>query len=196
MIRVFLRVLFGCRFIYNGTVPRTGPVIFASNHLSYFDPPSVGSGIPREIHFIAKLELFKNPVFRALILFFNSIPIRRGVMDWRAMARIKELLRSGGAVILFPEGTRGREGKLGQGKFGVGMLAQETGATIVPVYIRGSQALADAFFRRRPMRILYGEAILQEGYAEFEHSTDGQLAISELVMARIAALQEQVEAQG
>ena len=189
LIRLFLRVFFGCRYHYEQPLPTEGPVIFASNHLSYFDPPTVGAGVAREIFFLAKLELFKNPLFGALIRFYNAVPIRREVMDWRAVSRLKEILSSDGTVLFFPEGTRSRDGRLGKGRFGVGLLSQECRATIVPTYVRGTGHLRDALLRRRPMAVFYGSPITPDQYDSFEHSARGQLAISGLVMERIAAMQ-------
>jgi 1-acyl-sn-glycerol-3-phosphate acyltransferase len=190
LIRLLLRIFFGCRYHYRQPLPRQGPVIFASNHLSYLDPPTVGAGIGLDVYFMAKSELFKNPLFGALIRFCNAVPVRRGVMDWRAVSRLREILNSGGAVLLFPEGARRQDGKLGEGKFGVGVLAQQTGAAIVPIYVRGTERLLDAFLRRRPMAVFYERPITSEQYAGFESSTRGQLAISQMIMQRIAAMQQ------
>lgn len=193
-VRIFLRLFFGCRYSYEQEIPTTGPLIVASNHISYFDPPSVGAGIPREdIHFMAKKELFRNPIFGALISFYHAVPIRRSGMDWKGVAQIKKIIGEGGAIILFPEGTRQKNGNLGQPRFGVGMFAQETGAAILPVYVRGTGRLLDAFLRRRPMRILYGRIIQPEEYAGFDPTPKGQLAISRMVMERILALKEKCE---
>ncbi|MEA2064139.1 MAG: lysophospholipid acyltransferase family protein [Gemmatimonadota bacterium] len=193
LIRIVFRVLFGCRYLYLGPFPKTGPVIFASNHLSNLDPPTVGAGIRREVYFIAKQELFRKMLFGALIRYLQAVPLRRGVMDWRASARLKEILRGGGSLLMFPEGTRSRDGNLGKGKFGVGYLAQETGATIVPVYVCGTNHLKDTMLRREALRVLYGQPIEPGEYAGFEHSTRGQLAISALIMERIAGLQQAVD---
>lgn len=193
LVRQLLRLLFGCRYRYEEPIPAEGPLIIASNHRSYFDPPGVGAGISRDIHFLAKRELFKNPFFGALIRFYHAVPIRRAGMDWEGLARIREILGEGGAVILFPEGTRQREGSLGKPKFGVGKLAQETQAAILPVYVRGTADLRAAFLRRRPMRVTYGRVIFPGEYAAFEPSPRGQLAISGLVMERIAELKNKLE---
>jgi len=197
LVRLFLKILFGYRYTFAEPLAKGCPMIFASNHASYFDPPCVGAAIidfERDIFFMAKLELFKSPFFGSLIRFYNAVPIRRGVMDWKALAQVKTILKGGEAIILFPEGTRSKDGKLGEAKFGVGMLAQETGATIVPVYARGTDRLLDAFLRRRTMKICFGLAIGPEEYVDFDRSTQGQLAISRMVMQRIAALKESCEA--
>ncbi len=190
LVRFFLRLFFGARFIHQEKFPADGPVIIASNHVSYFDPPAVGCSVPREIFFLGKRELFRNFFFGGLIRFYNTVPIRRGVMDWTAIASLKDILAREGVVILFPEGTRGPEDSLRQPKFGVGMLAQETGATIVPAFLRGTARLKEAFLRRRPMRVLYGRPIPPAEYESFEHNPKGQIAIAEMVMQRIAELQK------
>ena len=190
LIRLLLRIFFDGRYHYRQPLPRQGPVIFASNHLSYFDPPTVGAGIDLDVHFMAKRELFRNLLFGALIRFCNAVPVRRGVMDWGAVSRLREILNSGGAILLFPEGTRRRDGQLGKGKFGVGLLAQQTGATIVPIYVRGTERLLDAFLRRRSVAVFYERPITSEQYAGFESSTRGQLALSQMIMEKIAAMQQ------
>ncbi|HLA40732.1 MAG TPA: lysophospholipid acyltransferase family protein, partial [Candidatus Glassbacteria bacterium] len=151
LVRVFLRLVFGCRYSYQAEIPQGVPLIVASNHNSYFDPPSVGAGVPREIYFMAKRELFESFWFGSLIRFYNAVPVNRSGMDWKGVGELKELLSQGQALILFPEGTRQPEGRFGQPKFGVGRLAQETGATIVPAYTRGTARLVEAFLRRRPL---------------------------------------------
>lgn len=187
LARLILRVLYGCRYVGVKNIPFDRPLIIASNHCSYCDPMSIGAGVPRTIHFMAKTELFENLFFGGFIKFFHAVPIRRGGMDWRGMEKLKELLRGNGALIMYPQGTRRAEGSaLGKPKFGVGMLAQETGATIVPAFLLGTGRLRDAFLRRRPMRVYFGEPIHPEDYAAFEASPRGQLKIAELVMERIA----------
>jgi len=188
IVRLFLKLLFGYSYTFAEPIAKGCPVIFASNHASYLDPLCVGAAITdlerENIFFMAKQELFKNPLFGSLIRFYNAVPISRGVMDWKAIVQVKEILKRGGAIIMF---------KLGEAKFGVGLLAQETGATIVPVYTRGTDRLLDAFLRQRTMKICYGCAIRPEEYTDFKRSTQGKLAISRMVMEQIAALKEDCE---
>ncbi|MEO5988731.1 MAG: lysophospholipid acyltransferase family protein [Candidatus Eisenbacteria bacterium] len=140
-------------------VPMDGGLIVASNHISYFDPPFVGTAAVRELHFLAKEELFRPPVFGAIIRAYNSIPIRRGAVDMRGLGRALKVLRAGHALILFPEGTRARDGHLHPAKPGVGMLAVNTDARILPCYISGSdRAPAQWITRRIRPRVSFGES--------------------------------------
>lgn len=174
-------------------VPRDGGLIVASNHISYFDPPFVGTAAVRELHFLAKEELFRPPVFGSLIRAYNSIPIRRGAVDMRGLTKAMEVLRAGHALIMFPEGTRARDGQLHPAKPGVGMLAVNTGARILPCFISGiDRPPAEWITRRTRPRVSFGEsrtwqelagadAGLEPGRALYQSVGDG-------VMREIAAL--------
>lgn len=139
-------------------VPRTGGLIVASNHVSFQDPPLVGAAAMRELHFLAKEELFRIPVFGAAIRAYNAIPIRRGVADLSGLARAIEVLRGGRALIMFPEGSRMRDGELHRARPGVGMLAVSADCHIVPCYISGSERPMQWLLRRGLLRVWFGEA--------------------------------------
>jgi len=143
--RIFLRVMYGLKIVDEPKIPRTGPVIVASNHQSYFDPPALGSSISREMHFFAKKELFDVLVLGWLIRHFNSIPVRRGVYDPASLNRVAEALEAGGGLIMFPEGTRGDGKTLMEPKPGIGMIAKRSRPSIVPAYISGTDNLGKAF---------------------------------------------------
>jgi 1-acyl-sn-glycerol-3-phosphate acyltransferase len=119
-------------------VPSAGPVLLVSNHVSVLDPPFVGGASPRELYFLAKEELFAIPLFGRLITALNARPVRRDGSDTRALKTALRLLAEGRALLMFPEGTRGVEGSLGEGKPGVGMLAVMSGAPVVPAYVSGT----------------------------------------------------------
>ena len=119
-------------------VPRTGPVLLVSNHASVLDPPLIGSVAPRPVSFMAKAELFAIPLFGGLIRRLNAHPVRREGADASALRTALRLLEEGGALLVFPEGTRGDERHLREAKPGAGMLALMSGATVIPVYVQGS----------------------------------------------------------
>ena len=139
-------------------IPRAGGLIVASNHISFFDPPLIGIATVRELHFLAKEELFRQPVLGPLIRTFNSIPIRRGVADMSGLSKAMEVLRGGKALIMFPEGSRMRDGELHPARPGVGMLAVGTDARIVPCYISGSDRPGGWITRRSKLRVWFGPA--------------------------------------
>ncbi len=133
-----MRLLFRLEVRGREHVPSTGPLLLVSNHVSVLDPPLVGGAAPRELHFMAKEELFRIPLFGRLIDALNARPVKRDGSDSRALKTALRLLAEGRALLVFPEGTRGVEGRLGEGKAGVGMLAVMSGAPVVPVHVSGS----------------------------------------------------------
>jgi cytidylate kinase len=119
-------------------VPATGAVLLAANHSSVLDPPLIGSATDRQLSFLAKAELFDLPLFGGLIRRVNARPIRREGADPSALRTAMRVLEDGGALLIFPEGTRGDEGIIRSAKAGAGMLAVLSGAAVVPVFIKGS----------------------------------------------------------
>lgn len=173
-------------------VPHDGPLIVASNHISFWDPPLVGTAAVRELHFLAKEELFRPPVFGPMIRRFNAIPIRRGMADVRGLTRAMDVLKQGGALIVFPEGSRMRDGELHPGRPGVGMLSVHTGAAIVPCFITGSDRPGGWITRSAKLRVVFGTArTWQEfagGAAESEPGRALYQGVADGVMREIASL--------
>jgi 1-acyl-sn-glycerol-3-phosphate acyltransferase len=119
-------------------VPAEGPVLLVANHSSVLDPPLVGGTCPRQLTFLAKAELFRIPGFGWLISRLGARPLRREGADPSALRTAQRVLAEGKALLVFPEGTRGEEGRLREAKPGAALLAVQSGATVVPVYISGS----------------------------------------------------------
>lgn len=121
-------------------VPKEGPFIVASNHLSYFDPPLVGSSLPRELYYFARKTLFK-PGWRSHVLEqVHTIPVDRDGdgSDISAFKRVFQVLKGGDALLIFPEGTRSRDGQPGKPQRGVGLIACRAGVPVLPVRIFGT----------------------------------------------------------
>ena len=119
-------------------VPPTGPLLVVANHSSVLDPPLVGGVCPRQLTFLAKAELFRVPGFGALIRALGAHPVRREGSDAAALRTAQRLLAEGKALLVFPEGTRGEEGRLREAKPGAALLAMQTGVPVVPAYVAGS----------------------------------------------------------
>lgn len=120
-------------------IPRKGPVILAANHRSFLDPFLIGCCLRRPVYFVAKRELFDKRWQGWILNRLGAFPIRRGEADEESMATARGVLERGGALVIFPEGTRHRHGPLARPKRGVGRLALETGAPVVPIAILGSE---------------------------------------------------------
>jgi 1-acyl-sn-glycerol-3-phosphate acyltransferase len=181
-------------------VPKSGAVIVASNHISFWDPLLVGTAAIREQAFLAKEELFRPPL-GWLIRTYNAIPIRRGVADLSGLTKARDVLRAGRSLILFPEGTRARGGELRSARPGLGMLAVATDAVVVPACIQGSDHPRKWLFRRSKLRVDFApprtwrelagaEAGLEPGRALYESVGAGTMR--EIGMLRARQLNEAV----
>jgi 1-acyl-sn-glycerol-3-phosphate acyltransferase len=133
-------------------VPKRGPVIFAANHRSFLDPFIIGTLTRRPVYYVAKKELFLHPVAGWLLNRLGAFPIDRGAGDHQAMDTARRILERGDCVVIFPEGTRTRPGPLGNPHRGVGRLALQTGAPVVPVAVLGTEAVRRGW-RVRPHRV-------------------------------------------
>ena len=129
----------GCAGSASSTSRTTGRCSLAANHRSFSDPFLIGCCLGRPLHFVAKIELFDKRWKAWILLALGAFPIRRGESDEDAMETARVILERGGAVGIFPEGTRVRPGPLGEPKRGVGRLVLETGAPVVPVAILGTE---------------------------------------------------------
>ena len=198
MFRVMYATYFHWRVYNPERVPLDGPVILASNHASFLDPPLVGSGLRRQCTFLARDTLFRYRFTRWLLTHWQAVPIDRDGGGATGMRRILEALGKGRAVILFPEGTRTRDGQFQPVRSGVGLIAAKTDAPVVPVRVWGT---FDAYGRHvkfpKPKRVTvkYGHPLdFRELRAEAKICSKERLKeiyqqIANEIMAAIAALE-------
>lgn len=190
-LRAMWKVVFGLKIFKKETTDYNENYIFACNHLSYADPPLVGSALDREPYFMAKRELFSFGPFAWLIRRYNAIPLTRGSFDKEAMDTVVRHLKNGKSMMIFPEGTRQRSGSLGKPRSGVGYLAVVTGVATIPVYVEGSHLLKKALFRKSRLRVVIGQPIRISPRSRSQYlSNDSYRAYSDMVMEAIAALKE------
>ena len=163
---IFFRTLYKCYFrwrVYNPErVPASGPVILASNHASLIDPPLVGAGLHRDINYLARESLFRFPGVGALLRSWNSVPVDRDGGGAAGLRAILNRLLDGGAIILFPEGTRTRDGRLQPARSGIGLTVIKSDAPVVPVRVFGTYEAYGRHMRfPRPRRVAvkYGEPL-------------------------------------
>jgi 1-acyl-sn-glycerol-3-phosphate acyltransferase len=133
-------------------VPKEGPVILASNHRSLLDAFVVGTLVRRPVYYVAKKEHFLHPVRGWIMSRLGGFPVDRGSGDAQAMETAREILERGDCVVIFPEGTRTRPGPLGNPHRGVGRLALQTGAPVVPIAVFGTEAVRRGW-RVRPHHV-------------------------------------------
>ncbi len=158
------RLLYKCYFrwrVYNAErVPLQGGLILASNHASFLDPPLVGSGVWRGINYLARENLFRFPVMGWVLRHWQVVPVDRDGGGAAGLRAILDRLLAGGAIILFPEGTRTRDGKLQPARSGIGLTVIKSTAPVVPVRVFGTFEAYGRHLRfPRPYRVAvkYGE---------------------------------------
>jgi len=147
-IRVLLWIIGRWTVTGRDNIPAEGALIVVSNHLSNGDPPILAAGLARRrVRFMAKIELFKYPL-GAIIRLYGAFPVRRFDADVGALLNADRILKRGGVLGMFPEGTRSRSGRLGKPHPGTALIALRSGATVIPCAITGTEQL------RKPLNLL------------------------------------------
>jgi glycerol-3-phosphate dehydrogenase (NAD(P)+) len=147
-----IHVYFRLRRIGHQHIP-DGPVILAANHRSFLDPFVIGCCLPRPVYFVAKKELFDNRLQGWFLNCLGAFPVRRGESDEESVKTSLALLERGEAVVIFPEGTRIREPGLAEPKRGVGRMALQSAAPVVPVAVIGTDRARRRRVLIRPVKV-------------------------------------------
>ncbi len=155
LVRIVMKVFYNYQIIGKDKLKNLPPCLIASNHLSYADPPLIGSIIGREVSYLAKKELFNVKLLGGLIRFYNAIPINRGIFDRKALEHVEKIVRQGGNVLMFPEGSR----KSFSAKPGIGIVAHRTGIPVLPIHLENTNKIWQCLFRKKRVKIIIGDLI-------------------------------------
>jgi 1-acyl-sn-glycerol-3-phosphate acyltransferase len=192
---VYAWTLFRTRGISPENVPAAGPVILAPNHFSFMDHFFLGVSIRRKVRFMAKSQLFVPPM-QWIYTHGGVFPVRRGYSDEEAFITANGILERGGCIAMYAEGGRSRTGKLAPTvKRGIGRLALESGAPVVPIAIHGSSRVRNWKRLQFPkVTVLYGDPVRWE---RVEAPTrDQQQAVANEIFREIRGLYAQLDAVG
>jgi len=191
LLVLIMKPLYRFKIIGKHNIPKTGPVIIAPNHMSYLDPIMVAFvARPRPVNFMGKASLLKIPGFGKVLKALHTFPVNRGTVDKGAIVQSLKILSKGEVLLIFPEGTRHREGKLGKPFPGVSSIALKTGATIVPVGIIGTdKVLPDGSKLPRfpKLKAIIGEPIRVEKVATADRK-EKEAALTARMIGEIESL--------
>jgi 1-acyl-sn-glycerol-3-phosphate acyltransferase len=156
-----VRTIAPLRIYGSERVPRTGGVVLALNHFSWIDPPAFGAACPRNIRYMAKIEIHRVPGLGQLIRSFGTFSVRRGESDREAVRLMRRCVQEGDVLGIFAEGTRQRAGVPGPVQPGAAMVGLQERVPIVPAAIHGSQFWKLGNFE--PVSVAWGRPLSFEG---------------------------------
>jgi 1-acyl-sn-glycerol-3-phosphate acyltransferase len=183
---------FSLRVVHSERMIEQGPLILAVNHSSYFDPPLVGICSQRAVYYLARKNLLEWPFFGPLFPAMNVIPVEREGNDMSALREVIKKVREGNGIVLFPEGTRSRDGNLQPGRPGIGLVIARTLAPVLPMRVFGAY---DAFpkgsrgLRVTQITVVIGEPLHFTPEEVTPATRETYQRLSDRVMAAIGALQ-------
>jgi len=192
--RIFTSLLFDLRVYGVENVPATGGFLLAPNHQSYLDPVFVAVRLRRPVSYLAKSELFENPVLRWLITSLHAFPVRKGRGDLAAVRETIKRLEEGNVLNMYPEGTRTLDGSFGQLQKGITLILKKISVPVIPVAIDGSYQIwpkGRKIFRSGHVRVIYGKPLYFKDMKADEILIKLRAAIAELLaeLQRIKALE-------
>jgi 1-acyl-sn-glycerol-3-phosphate acyltransferase len=164
-------------------LPRSGPYLLVSNHVSWIDPPWLELVVARPLRYLAKRELFAVPLLGWILLQAGVFPLERHTADHGALRKALAFLGAGEIVGIFPEGHRSRNGVLLRARPGVAFIARRSGAPIVPVAFTGTEVARLGRFWRHDVTVRFGPP-----FHARDLGAEGEQALADAIMGRIAAM--------
>lgn len=179
IFKIYFKIVYKWKVIGKENIPEEGKLVIMANHISYLDPPIVGCVmLNRQIHFMAKEELFKYPVFGYLLKKIGQFPVKRGKPDRTALKKAFEILKKGEILGVFPEGTtQGKGGKLRLAKSGAVMIPIKTKSPILPVGIK---------FNGRKLGVSIGKTFTLDQYYGKKMSREERKEAGKIIMNKIS----------
>ena len=168
-------------------IPQDRPLVMASNHRSYADPVILTMPMKRPVTYMAKEELFKNKLFGWFITKLGAFPVKRGAGDMQVIDDSIGILNSGRNLVIFPEGTRSKDGKVGKGKTGVALIAAKSGADVLPC---GIVFEGEKLKFRSKLTLRFGKVIPAEEIAVEDASPKTLKGVKKRIMEAITELVE------
>jgi len=185
VLLVILKLFFHFEVKGRENIPKEGGFILAANHVSYLDPVAVGAACPRTVHFMARDSLFSKPVLKSWLKAVEVIPLKRNAADLSAVKTGLKIVRKGGGLALFPEGTRRtKENMYLNPEPGVGFLAVKGGVPVIPAYVSGTYIAMPRQARSlhlAKISVRFGQEIHIERGRPYQETSD-------LIMANIKQL--------
>ncbi|MCC6238945.1 MAG: 1-acyl-sn-glycerol-3-phosphate acyltransferase [Phycisphaerales bacterium] len=166
LFRVMTTVMFDLKVRRIHYVPRRGGVLVLSNHQSFLDPILLASQLYRPVSFMARSGLFTNWIFGRAIRHLNAFPVRQGTGDMGAVRESIRRLRQGHMLVIYPEGSRSKDGELGPIASGAALIARRAGVPVIPAVIDGASAAwppSRKLFRPAHIEVLYGPPMELDG---------------------------------
>ncbi|GAT34997.1 1-acyl-sn-glycerol-3-phosphate acyltransferase [Terrimicrobium sacchariphilum] len=191
LAKILAKTLFRMRVVHPERMIETGPLILAVNHSSYFDPPLAGICSRRAVYYLARKSLLKWPFFGPLFPDMNVIPVERDGNDMSALREVIKKVKEGNGIVLFPEGTRSKDGNLQKAKAGIGLVIAKTQAPVVPMRIFGAyEAFPKGTKRMRftKITVVIGEPIYFTKDELSDNSRETYQRLSDRVMEGISKL--------
>lgn len=178
IIRIYFRIFHQWRIKGKKNRPKNGPLIIMANHISGFDPPIIGCVMNRQVHFMAKKELFNNPVIGKIFKIIGTFPVDRGKPDITALKTAFKFLNNGKVICIFPEGTRHKEGNLGEAKAGAVMIALRSKSPILPIGIKDAT-------NNKNLKISIGKPFTLDKYYNKKLSKSQKEEVGKIIMKKI-----------